>query len=46
MSLFLVLVTQLRNYGTFGQVVLHKRLLVTNPTSMLSRMYHVIWIWR
>jgi WD40 repeat protein len=39
MSLYLVLVTQLRNFGTFGRVVLHKRLLDTNPTSMLFRTY-------
>ena len=39
MSLSLVPVTQLRNFGTFGLVVLHKRLLDTNPTLMLSRMY-------
>jgi hypothetical protein len=39
MFLSLVLVMQLRNFGTFGPVVLHKRLLDTNPTSMLSRMY-------
>ena len=41
MSLYLVLVTLLRNFGTFGLVVPHKRLLDTNPTSMLSRMYSV-----
>ena len=39
MSLSLVLVMQLRNFGTFGLVEPHKRLLDTNPTSMLFRMY-------
>ena len=39
MSLSLVLVTQLRNFGIFELDVLHKRLLDTNPTSMLFRMY-------
>lgn len=39
MSSSLALVTQLRNFGTFGLVVLRKRLPDTNPISMLSRMY-------